>query len=233
MKTKKLSKLVFLVLAGICFFLMTNCTKENDETPAPGPVPATINDIDGNIYHTLAIGTQVWLVENLKVTRYRNGDQIALVTGNPEWLDQSSGAFCWYNNDPSYTPVYGALYNWYAVTDSRGIAPAGWHIPTHEEWNTLTDYLGDNLTGGKMKDTLNWMPPNLNTTNSSGFTALPGGYRASNADFQRMGTLAFFWTTPEKDKKNAMLRGLSSHYDGVLLYSSNISEGYSVRCIMD
>jgi uncharacterized protein (TIGR02145 family) len=138
----------------------------------------TVTDIDGNIYHTVTIGTQVWMVENLKTTKYRNGDPIPNVTGNA-WAALTTGAYCWYNNDAAtYKATYGALYNWYAVADSRNIAPTGWHVPTDAEWTTLTTFLGgESVAGGKLKETgtNHWTSPNTGATNETGFTALPGG----------------------------------------------------------
>ncbi|MBI4645984.1 MAG: fibrobacter succinogenes major paralogous domain-containing protein [Bacteroidia bacterium] len=102
----------------------------------------TVTDIDGNIYNTIIIGTQEWMQENLKVIHYRNGDAIPDVTGDTQWSNLSTGAYCNYNNNESNALIYGRLYNWYAVADSRNICPAGWHTPTDAEWTTLTDYLG-------------------------------------------------------------------------------------------
>jgi len=102
----------------------------------------TVTDIDGNLYNTVTIGTQVWLEENLKVTYYNNGDEIPNVSSNTTWLSLSTGAYCNYENNTSYAPIYGRLYNWFAVNDSRGICPTEWHIATDEEWTVLTDLLG-------------------------------------------------------------------------------------------
>ena len=114
----------------------------------------TVTDIDGNAYHTVAIGKQVWLVENLKVTRYRNGDQIPNVSDNKQWCNLTTGAYCNYNNDANNVTTYGRLYNWYAVHDIRNIAPKGWHVATDVEWKILTDYLGgETIAGGKLKET--------------------------------------------------------------------------------
>ena len=139
----------------------------------------TVVDIDGNVYNTVTIGTQVWMVENLKTTKYRNGDAIPNVTGNASWVALSTGAYCWYNNDAAtYKATYGALYNWYAVGDSRNIAPSGWHVATDSEWTTLSTFLGgESIAGDKLKEigTSHWLSPNTGATNSNGFTAFPGG----------------------------------------------------------
>ena len=140
-----------------------------------GLVPETFTDIDGNVYHAVVIGTQTWMVENLKTTKYSNGDPIPTAV-----TSLTPGAYCMYNNDAvTYKADYGALYNWYAVADSRNIAPAGWHVPTKTDWTTLTDYLGgESVASGKLKEngSSHWLTPNTGATNSSGFTALPGGF---------------------------------------------------------
>ena len=117
----------------------------------------TVSDIDGNIYHYIVIGTQTWMVENLKTIHYRNGDAIPNVTISLDWDVLVTGAYCWYNNDvPTYKAAYGALYNWYVVNDSRNIAPAGWHVPTDAEWTILIDFLGgESVAGVKLKETGN------------------------------------------------------------------------------
>jgi uncharacterized protein (TIGR02145 family) len=151
----------------------------------------TVTDIDGNVYETIQIGTQWWIKENLRTTHFRNGDPIPLVTDDTAWAGLSTPAYCEYGNDPANVTDYGRLYNWYAVADSRYIAPQGWHVATDEEWKQLEMYLGmsqseANLTGirgtvegGKLKEagTVHWQSPNTGATNESGFTALPGGYR--------------------------------------------------------
>ena len=121
--------------------------------PAPdcgvGPSEiGTVTDIDGNLYYTVKIGEQWWMLENLRVTHYRNGDAIPNVTDDAEWEGLSTGAYCDYDNDPANVATYGRLYNWYAVGDSRNIAPAGWHVPSDDEWQTLVDYLGGSSVAG-------------------------------------------------------------------------------------
>ena len=108
---------------------------------------ATVTDIDGNVYHTVTIGTQTWMVENLKTTKYRNGNPINNITDNANWAAFSMGAYCWYNNDAAtYKETYGALYNWYAVADGRNIAPLGWHIPSDSEFLTLRIFVGGKVS---------------------------------------------------------------------------------------
>ena len=141
----------------------------------------TVTDIDGNIYHTVTIGNQVWMKENLKTTKYKNATNIEYIGSDGlVWQLNTTGAYAWYNNDSTWKYTYGALYNWSAVNSAKGLCPAGWHVPSDAEWTILTTYLGGaNIAGGKMKETstLLWESPNTGATNKSGFTALPGGYQ--------------------------------------------------------
>lgn len=213
----------------------------------------TVTDIDDHIYKTVTIGKQIWLAENLRVTRYRNGDPIPYVTDNNEWYNLTTGAYCHYDHDTSYVATYGRLYNWYAVADSRGIAPEGWHVPSDEEWKQLEMYLGMSRAeadrrggmrgtneGGKLKTTGTieagtglWYSPNRDATNESGFSALPAGYRQYLGWFDALHYRARFWSSTESDSINAWDRWLdwSSGYVGRDGYSKNY--GLSVRCVRD
>ena len=194
----------------------------------------TITDIDGNVYNTVTIGTQVWMVENLKTTKYRNGD---MIDNNAIWAASGTGSYCWYNNDgATYKATYGALYNWYAVADSRNIAPVGWHVATDAEWTTLTTFLGgESVAGGKLKETgtSHWLSQNTGTTNSSGFTAFPGGLRYSNGSFNAVGYLGYWWTSTEFSTTNVWFRYMDSSYS--FAYGGYDSKyfGFSVRCLQD
>jgi uncharacterized protein (TIGR02145 family) len=201
----------------------------------------SVKDTDGNVYKTVKIGNQWWMAENLKVTHYRNGDQIPNRTDNDEW-DSGTGAYCSYNNDTTNFGIYGGLYNWFAVNDSRNLAPEGWHVPTDEEWQQLVDYLGgDTLAGGKMKftgtitgDVDLWRGSNKGDTNESGFSALPGGYRYSHGVFDGLGTNSYFWSSTESNGGNAWHRYL--YYGNSIVYRHDSDwkqSGYSVRCIAD
>ena len=196
------------------------------------------------------IGDQWWMMENLRVTHYRNGDAIPNVADSYDWTTLTTGAYCEYDNDPSNVAVYGRLYNWYAVGDGRNIAPEGWHVPSDDEWKQLEMYLGmsptdadaedwrGNNEGGKMKETStgHWTDPNSDATNESGFTALPGGYRNSDTygNFYNMGLIARLWSSTEYHSEAAWCRYLSYTYSKVYRYS-NISKrnGFSVRCVKD
>ena len=196
----------------------------------------TVTDIDGNTYQTVKIGEQWWMAENLKVTHYRNGDAIPNVTNDTTWSDLTTSAYCNYNNNSSNATTYGRFYNWYAVNDSRNIAPTGWHVPSDAEWQTLVDYLGGDA-GGKMKETgtTHWNSPNTGATNESGFTALPGGCRFSiGGSFYDMGYYAFFWASTEYGTYYAWSRVLFYYSSSVYRkYYYGKRDGFSVRCVRD
>jgi uncharacterized protein (TIGR02145 family) len=186
------------------------------------------------ILPSIAIGTQIWTTQNLEVTTYRNGDAIPQITNATNWANATQGAWCYYNNDPVNGAVYGKLYNWYAVNDVRGLAPAGYHIPSDAERTTLTDFLGA-TAGTKLKATTGWLTGSLpgNGSNSSGFTALPGGVRYQNdGSFDQIGWETNFWTATASDISNAWL--LNLHWDTYINAGMNDKgNGYSIRCIRD
>ncbi|MBN1211645.1 MAG: fibrobacter succinogenes major paralogous domain-containing protein [candidate division Zixibacteria bacterium] len=213
--------------------------------PLNCPPPATIMDIDGNIYHTIKIGDQWWLMENLRVTRYRNGDTIPNVSDSAAWVNLTTGAYCYYDNDTTYVETYGLLYNWYAIDDSCNIAPEGWHVSSDEEWKQLEMYLGMSLEdadesgfwrgtdeGGKLKETstTHWAYPNTGATNESGFTALPGGVRGYSGSFADVGYQAIFWSPSATFMYLRILdNNLSTIYQGWEYPAS----GFSIRCVRD
>ncbi len=200
---------------------------------------ATVTDIDGNIYKTVTIGNQGWMAEDLKTTRYRNGDLIS--TTSPATLDISSEStpkYQWaYAGDESNVATYGRLYTWYAVSDSRSVCPAGWHVPSDAEWQTLIDFLGgERAAQGKLKEagTTHWNSPNSDATNESGFTALPGGNRFNNEPFKGLGDFTHWWTATEYDAKFAWRRVMSKnapedHTGGW----ADKKIGWLVRCLKD
>lgn len=197
----------------------------------------TVTDIEGNIYKTIQIGTQVWMAENLKTTRYSNGDPIPNINSDGEWWRLNTGAYCYENF------IYGYFYNWYAVNDSRSIAPAGWHVPTDAEWTTLTTFLGGEIiAGSKLKETgiIHWMERNDDATNESGFTALPCGYRRSTyskyeGSFEPYGRIGIWWSSTESDKLSGWTRSAHNYNITVVERSSYYSktDGCSVRCLKD
>jgi len=185
---------------------------------------------------TIQIGTQKWMSKNLDVAFYRNGDPIPQVTEPAAWAALTTGAWCYYNNDPIQGAKYGKIYNWYAVNDPRGLAPQGWHIPSDAEWTTLGNTLGGNsIAGGKMKEagTLNWASPNFGANNSSGFAGLPGGDRPYFGKFYDVGDIGIWWSSSEFSTYTAWYRVLN--YSGVTIgrYDDYKVSGFSVRCLRD
>jgi uncharacterized protein (TIGR02145 family) len=211
----------------------------------PAPKPVVVNNTTNQVTQTVSfksvkIGTQTWMAENLNVSTFRNGDQIPEAKTKEEWEKagkEGRPAWCYYENDPKNGTKYGKLYNWYAVNDSRGLAPSGWHITTDAEWTILKNQLGDDA-GKKMKSTSGWeiteeLQENGNGTNSSGFSGLPGGLRYINGNFLLFGRVGFWWSSTEHDTSGAYKRWLT-HEDGSLSGDNCYKgEGFSVRCLKD
>jgi len=201
-------------------------------------VSETVNDTDGNIYHTVTIGTQVWMIENLKTTKYRDGTNILNLTDDNSWgtLNQGTPGYCWYQNNVSNKNIYGALYNWYIV-NSGELCPVGWHVPSSDEWSVLVVYLGgENLAGFSLKEAGNnhWYTPN-NANNTSGFTALPGGYRETGYN-SFIGYRGYWWSTVAPSSSYSLTRGMGLYYDqSAVRRDDNFASyyGLSVRCIRD
>ena len=225
--------------------------------PIVGCTNSTSTDIDGNVYQTLVIGNQEWMIENLKVTHYRNGDPIPHITHNNTWAGLSTGAYCYNNNNPANGNTYGALYNWYAVDDARGLAPAGWHVPTDEEIMELEMYLGMSQS---QADSAGWRGTNEGSKlaggydlwdskllrndpefNTSGFSLLPGGYRhCSGAFVFDRGRYGYLWSSTEYSVMNnnipsyyAWARRLYWVFTTMGRPGSYEEYGYSVRCVRD
>ncbi len=235
--TEKLS----MIIPVLCIILITSsCKKEEEEI--------TVEDIDGNVYKTVLIGDQLWMAENLKTTKYNTGDRIPNVKDNMDWIDLTTGARCYYNNDSTvFVGTYGALYNWFAVTDSRKLCPAGWHVPTDSEWKELEMFLGMSQAdadahewrgtdeGGKLKETgtINWASPNTGANNSTGFTGRPGGYRNWFGPFEEEGNWGIWWTATEFDATYAWKRNMSSEYSKIYNFYNPKIARFSVRCLKD
>jgi uncharacterized protein (TIGR02145 family) len=208
----------------------------------------SVMDIDNNRYDIIRIGTQTWMAENLKTTKYNDGTDIPLITDKTAWGEASTNkatAYCWYDttgtNYAKYSPTYGALYNWYAIdpltNGNKNVCPVGWHVPTDGEWTTLTTWLGgESVAGGKMKEAglAHWDSPNTGATNESGFAGLPGGYRNGSGVFSFIGNFGYWWSSTESPTADAWNRYLN--YFNVLFYKSSIfnkGSGFSVRCLRD
>jgi uncharacterized protein (TIGR02145 family) len=198
----------------------------------------TLKDIDGNVYHTTTIGTQVWMCENLKTTRYRNGNPIPRIMDS-SWENLTIAAYCDYGNAAN-SNTYGRLYNWYAVKDSRNIAPPGWHVATDAEWTILIGFLGGESNAGsklKEKSRAHWQYANEDATNETFFSAQPGGshYKAGSFGVGTwgIGDFGFWWSSTESDKNNAYYRTMNSTSGEVYRSSYFKLAGYSVRCLRD
>lgn len=200
--------------------------------PEVAPV-TTVTDADGNVYEFVSIGDQMWMAENLKTTKYNDGTEIPLVTGNTEWNQLTTPGYSWYENDKeTYGNIYGAIYNWYAVNTEK-LCPVGWHVPTQDEWLALEAYLATN-EGGKLKETgtTHWGSPNSGATNETGFTALPGGKRDFYGEFLDLGQYGYWWSSlPEEFLIN--MRRLLYNSPALSSGKSNRAYGYSVRCLKD
>ena len=198
----------------------------------------TLKDIDGNRYKTVTIGTQVWMKENLKTTRYNDGTPIPLVSDNEAWIELTSPAFCWHNNELANKEVYGALYNWHAVSTGK-LCPQGWHVPVDSEWVRLKSFLDEDGfgedTGNKLKEAgpSHWKSPNSEATDESGFTGLPGGYRSFNGSFNYLGVSGYWWSSTEYAGTTVYLWILRHKFNGFYRYISEKTNGFSVRCIKD
>ena len=201
----------------------------------PFAANSQVKDIEGNTYRTVQIGTQVWMAENLRVERFRDSITIPLVLDNKAWDNLITPGYCCYNNTSQNKATYGALYNWYAVGTGK-LCPAGWHVPSNAEWTTLINQLGgESVAGGALKETgtMHWWPPNTGATNSSGFTAIPGGYRINLGTFGFLRESGYWWSASDDDAINAGYYFLSYDKANVLSSSSYKGAGLYVRCVMD
>lgn len=193
-----------------------------------------VGDADGNLYPIIEIGDQIWMVENLRTTMYRNGDPIVHLTDGGQWAGTNSGAWCWYENDSQYELPYGKIYNWYAVNDNRGLCPIGWHVPDEQDWTDLFTFLGGtSIAGGKMKipGIEYWSSPNSGASNSSGFRGFPAGYRATLGTFLGLGDYAFWWTSTEANISKATWINLLYTSQDVIVLDVDKENGVSVRCL--
>jgi len=241
MRNKFYHNLNIALVITVSMFLLSGC-KKSEEVLFTTAEPVT--DIDNNTYSAIKIGTQIWMADNLKTTKYNNGTSIPAVKVSTAWFNRSTPAYCWYNNDSStYCATYGGLYNWYAVNTGK-LCPAGWHVPTDSDWLTLIGDLGGiSVAGGKMKEIgiSHWIEKNEGASNESGFTGLPAGTRTYPSDFKNLGMGTVWWSSTEVfitwDQPNP-----GSAYCGYVYTLTNISvkcqvgysyenSGYSVRCI--
>lgn len=195
-----------------------------------------VTDYDGNTYNVVDINGQCWIDENLKTTHYNDGTAIPNATNGATWAGLTTGARTYYNFDStSYAPVYGALYNWYAV-ETEKLCPLGWHVPTNAEWTELETYLGgESVAGGKLKEvgTAHWLSPNEGATDEVGFTALPGGYRQASDNFTSINLVGLWWTSTIYiyNNVNSYIKAMSRNNTNVSLTWNTKNLGVSVRCL--
>lgn len=239
--------LPFLTACVLTFVI--GCGGDDNSTNSDNPpVNTTVTDIDGNVYQTVTIGTQEWMAENLKVTHYRNGDPIPNIADN-SWGELTTGAYCAYSDEVSNESTYGLLYNGYAVSDARNIAPEGWHVPTDAEWQELeialgmspedansTDVRGTN-EGSKLagREDL-WESGSLENDadfGSSGFTATPGGLCEANRQFRFLGFRGHWWVSTDVNSVAAWLRALDCYETDIDRVQYSKRYGLSVRCVKD
>jgi uncharacterized protein (TIGR02145 family) len=201
-----------------------------------------VTDVDGNIYKTVYIGSQKWMAENLKVSKYSDGTTIPEITDNTQWQNNTTGAWAYYNNDAANNAKYGKLYNWYAVSPTtngnKNVCPTGWHVPTDAEWTVLTDYLGGaGVAGSKMKEVgiTSWINLNTDATNTSLFTALPGGWRGENGGYDLIRVYGLWWSSTEVNLpyNHPSYRGLCYCNGNVSIYHEFKPTGFSIRCLKD
>ena len=237
MNQMRIKPFYFIVLTASVLY---SCTKINYVPPINPINNWTVTDTDGNVYHTVTIGTQTWMVENLKTTKFCDGTPIPNVTKATNWAGLTTGIYCDYNNTPSNSDTYGRLYNWYAVANSVSICPRGWHIPTLAEWQTLGACLhGSGYAGGEMKEAGNahWLSPNEGATNQSGFTALPAGTRGPDGSFGGPGyvpgSFAAWWTATVYDPNDAWDATMDNTDTELYNYYGSKAGGLSVRCVKD
>lgn len=219
------------ILGVLIISCISACKKEHETIP----LSDTVIDIDGNIYHSVTIGTQVWMLENLRTTKFNDGTPIPEVMVYDSWSELETPGFCWYYNDSAtYGSNDGILYNWYAVSTGK-LAPKGWHIPSEEEWIELASFLGgQDIAGGKMKEsgTAHWFTPNNGATNESGFTAFGSGFRSKDGRFGSHLTFTGFWSSSQKWGWGICYL-LSFDRRDLYTYLIFKEEGFSVRCVRD
>ena len=229
----------FAIALGGKSCTITIIVDEFTQNPTSGYGP-NITDVENNTYKTVFIGTQQWMAENLKVSKYSDGTTIPNITDNTQWQNNTTGAWAYYNNDVANNAKYGKLYNWYAVSKTtngnKNVCPTGWHVPTDAEWAVLTGYLGGEIiAGGKMKEvgTTGWNSPNTDAMNTSLFSALPGGSRADYGDYYHVGSSGVWWSSTEDVTSLAWFRALKgSNGNAYRDYDSKLV-GLSVRCLRD
>ncbi len=238
------------IIIALFLFLVSGCKKDdvspinqtNGRTSAvfnPNLTYGTMTDQDGNVYKTIHINGQTWMAENLRTTKYRNGDAIPRILDNTAWASLTTGAYCNYKNTENIDTIatYGRLYNWYTISDSRNLAPEGWHVATNTDWELLTLLLGgENVAGYKFKEIGNthWYGSNENATNESGLTILPSGLRdPSIGTFCCIGAKGIYWSSTQADDSYAWDKPFIMQTNECVHFSNHMNYGFAVRCVKD
>ena len=221
------------LLAFALMMLFNNCKKEDILEDSFYSLDSVI-DIEGNEYKIVSLFGQTWMAENLKTTTLNEGTPIIEAADSAAWTTTTSAAYCWYNNDSlAYKKNYGALYNWYTVKTEK-LCPKGWRVPNEIDWELLVDSLkGQAVAGGKLKHAGSefWRATNAGATNSSGFRALPGGYRNLAGNFKYLGDYGYWWSALNYDGKKAWYHNLFYYSPRVYRNYFDLNMGFSVRCI--
>jgi len=226
------------VFLGLSVILIYGCKEDDEIIEDPGTEMGIVTDVDGNTYTTVIIGSQTWMAENLKTTKFNDHSAIPEVIEDMLWTELTTPAFCWYDNDITHKTTYGALYNWYAVNTGK-LAPVGWHVPTQAEWTQLINYLGgEEVAGAKLKEMglEHWPSPNADATNEVDFTALPAGYRYYDTGiFIDLGYRAHWWSaTEDEDWPNtAWSEDIIQSSNSIGSANGYKQDGFSIRCIKD
>jgi uncharacterized protein (TIGR02145 family) len=217
-----------VIISGVILlvFVIHSCKKDYD---------TFVGDVDGNVYNTVTIGTQVWMKENLRTTRFNDGSAINFITDNSEWSNSETLGYSLYDNDIRNKNIYGALYNWNTI-NTHILCPVGWHMPSMAEWTIMIDNTGGAMVaGGLLKEsgTDHWIDPNVGATNETGFSALPGGSRNEEGTFFSKGYYGHWWSATEDDISSAWSFSLINEYTVIEKYNPSKLMGFSVRCIRD
>lgn len=229
----------------LCTSLFTSCKKDSGPDEKEEDITlnkphlnqnlkyGTVADIEGNKYATIQIGTQTWMAENLKTSKYNDGTEILTGINREGWSVAKTGIYAIYDNSSANNTLYGKLYNWYAVGTGK-LCPKGWHVPTLAEWEILKEYLGRSTAGGKLKSTSSlWKTPNTGATNSSGFSAIPGGKRVYGIDMM-MNEYSFFWSSESSSVEKSYDAFVVYDYEGFVVdFAEEKNYGVSCRCIKD
>lgn len=256
-RNKLFSKARIIFPVAVALGSITGCRKEKEVVTVYSTnvifvdtvaVPlGSIADGEGNIYSTIYVGAQRWMAENLRTSRYSNGDPISFAPGAVQWGASGSGSWCYYEGDAGYNVFHGKLYNWYVVQDPRNVCPNGWHVPSDADWKELELVIGipmPNLNstgsrgaeanaGGQLKSLIMWDNPNIGATDSLGFAALPGGSRFTTGLFDQGGAKGYWWTSSGSDAVYAWQRSLANDNAGVFRFVGAKTVGASVRCLED